>query len=313
GNDTSPPLDCARFRRYFVEMAPFHSAETEGSQPPAVLVTGASTGIGRGCVSALDHRGWRVFAGVRSEQAAAELRAEASERLTPILLDITDAGQIAAAVGAVSRAVGDRGLDGLVNNAGVAIAGPVELLPIEAWRDQLEVNVVGQVAMTQAFLPLLRKARGRVVLMSSVNGGLAAPYMAPYSASKHAIEAIADAMRTELRNFGVRVAAVEPGPIATPIWRKSVDVADRMSRDVDPAALALYDADLAALRECIGKAALGAQPVERVVRAVVHALTAARPKTRYFIGFRARMPFKILKMIPDRWRDWGIRKAVGWR
>ncbi len=200
-----------------------------------------------------------------------------------------------------------------MNNAGIVVPGPLELVPIDAWRRQLEVNVIGQVAVTQAFLPLLRKARGRVVFISSVNGGMAIPYMAPYSASKFAVEAIADALRTELRPFGVRVAAVEPGPIDTPIWEKSFALADRMSQDAAPAALGLYESDLKAMRETIGRTARGAAPVEQVVRAVIHALLAKRPKTRYFLGLQTRMSFKILKMVPDCFRDWLIRKGIGLR
>ncbi|MCE5269450.1 MAG: SDR family oxidoreductase [Planctomycetaceae bacterium] len=290
-----------------------NDSSSDVRRPPTVVVTGASSGIGKACALELDRRGWHVYAGVRSEQAARQLSSEASDRLTPLTIDVTDAGQIAAAAETVARGVGDAGLDALINNAGIALSGPVELVPIDAWRRQFEVNVIGHVAVTQAFLPLLRKAPGRVVNISSVNGGLAAPYMAPYSASKFAIEAITDALRIELRGFGIRVAAVEPGPIDTPIWDKSVGVADQMSEDVDPAALALYGDDLNAMRAVVAKSARTASPVQRVVRAVVHALTAERPKTRYFIGMQARMPFKILKMIPDRLRDWLIRKVVGMR
>jgi NAD(P)-dependent dehydrogenase (short-subunit alcohol dehydrogenase family) len=281
--------------------------------PPAFLITGASTGIGRACALELDRRGCRVFAGVRSEQAAEQLRAEASARLTPLRLDVTDAGQIAAAAETLAKSVADAGLAGLVNNAGIVLPGPIELVPLDAWRRQLEVNVIGQIAVTQAFLPLLRMARGRVVNISSVNGRVALPYMAPYSASKFALEAITDALRTELRSFGIHVAAVEPGPIDTPIWQKSLAVADRMSQDVEPAVLALYESDLKVMRKAVAKSAQGAAPVERVVRAVVHALTAKRPNTRYFIDLRTRMPFTFLKLVPDRFRDWLIRKAVGLR
>ena len=145
--------------------------------PPAVVITGASTGIGQACALELDRRGFRVFAGVRSQAAAENLRAKASARLTPILIDVTDAASVAAAAKAVGEAVGDAGLAGLVNNAGIAIAGPVELVPLDAWRRQLEVNVIGQVAVTQAFLPLLRKAPGRIVNISSNSGGQAAPFL----------------------------------------------------------------------------------------------------------------------------------------
>ncbi|MEN6457611.1 MAG: SDR family oxidoreductase [Thermoguttaceae bacterium] len=282
-------------------------------QPRAVVVTGASTGIGKACALALDRWGWRVLAGVRSEKAAEELRAAASDRLTPLMLDVTNREQTVAATETTTKIVGEAGLAGLVNNAGVVFPGPVELVPLDAWRAQFEVNVLGTVAMTQAFLPLLRKTPGRIVNISSVNGGMAIPYMGPYSASKYAIEAITDALRIELRLFGVQVAAVEPGPIDTPIWRKSFSMADRMSQDVDPAALGLYEADLDAMREVVAKSARGAKPVEHVVRAVVHALTSPRPKTRYFIGYQARMPFKLFKMAPDRLRDWLICKVAGLR
>jgi NAD(P)-dependent dehydrogenase (short-subunit alcohol dehydrogenase family) len=275
------------------------------------LITGASTGIGRACALELDRRGFWVFAGVRSQQDSAQLQASASERLCPVTIDVSNATQIAATVETVGQRVGRDGLAGLVNNAGIVVPGPLELVPPDEWRRQFEVNVIGQVAVTQAFLPLLRMARGRVVNMSSVNGGMALPYMAPYSATKIALEAITDALRTELRHFGIQVSAIEPGPINTPIWEKSLTLADQMSKDVEPTVLSLYEADLAAMRRAVVQTAQGAAPVERVVRAVIHALLAPRPKTRYFLGLRARMPFKILKMVPDRFRDWIIRKAIG--
>lgn len=279
--------------------------------PPAVLITGASTGIGRACALELDRRGFRVFAGVRSPAAGESLRTEASSRLTPLMLDVTDNAQIAAAVNAVGQALGDAGLVGLVNNAGIATAGPVELVPLDAWRRQFEVNVIGQIAVTQAFLPLLRKARGRIVNLSSVSGGLATPYLGPYCASKFAVEAITDALRLELRAWGIHVAAVEPGPIDTPIWEKSNRAADEMSEQAVPERLALYQSDLETTRATIAEAARTAAPVERVVRAVVHALTARRPKTRYCIGWQVRVAFKGLRMLPDRLRDWIILRAMG--
>jgi len=277
------------------------------------LITGASTGIGRACAIELDRRGFRVFAGVRSEEAAGKLRAEASDRLTPVRIDVTDAVEIAAAAAEVSAAAGKAGLAGLVNNAGIAVPGPWELLPIEAFREQLEVNVIGQVAVTQAFLPLLRKSRGRVVNIGSINGGLAVPYLGAYSASKFALEAFNDALRVELRRFGVRVSAVEPGAIDTPIWEKSSALADRMSADIAPEALSLYQSDLEAMRRSTARSARGAAPVERVVRAVVHALTARRPKTHYYLGWDVRVCFKGLKMLSDRLRDRIVRKATGLR
>lgn len=284
---------------------------TAAAHFPAVVITGASTGIGRACALELDHLGFFVFAGVRTEAAGRQLQAEASPRLTPITLDVTDPYTIASAVQTVAADVNGVGIAGLVNNAGIAAPGPLELLPIDALRRQLEVNVIGQVAVTQAFLPLLRKARGRVVNMSSINGGLAIPYMGAYSASKFAIEAITDALRLELRQWGIRVAAVEPGAIATPIWKKSLASADEVAAGVDPETLSLYDADLKAIRRAVDHSIQTASPVERVVRAVVHALTAKRPRTRYYLGLEVRMCFKIMKMLPDPVKDWIVCKLCG--
>ena len=182
----------------------------------------------------MDRRGFRVFAGVRSPSAAEKLRAKASSRLTAVTIDVTDIASIAAAVDRVAAAVGDTGLAGLVNNAGIVVPGPLEAVPIDALRRQLEVNVIGQVAVTQAFLPLLRKARGRVVNMSSINGGLSIPCLGPYAASKWALEAINDALRQELRRFGIRVSSVVPGAISTPIWEKSSAAAEELAATVSP-------------------------------------------------------------------------------
>ena len=277
----------------------------------AVVITGASTGIGQACALELDRRGFRVFAGVRSETAAENLQAKASSRFTPLMIDVTDAASIAAAAKAVGATMGDAGLAGLVNNAGIVVPGPLEAVPIDALRRQFEVNLIGQVAVTQAFLPLLRKARGRVVNIGSINGALSIPYMGPYSASKFALEAVTDALRVELRTWGIRVSAVEPGQIQTPIWEKSIAAADQLSKTVAPEILSLYEADLAALRQAVERFARRASPVDRVVRAVVQALTARRPKTRYFLGWHVRLPFKGMKMLNDRVRDWLVRKQLG--
>jgi NAD(P)-dependent dehydrogenase (short-subunit alcohol dehydrogenase family) len=171
--------------------------------------------------------------------------------------------------------------------------------------------VIGQMAVTQAFLPLLRMARGRLVNMSSINGGLAVPYMGAYSASKFALEAITDALRVELRTFGIRVAAIEPAAITTPIWQKSLDTADQIEKNVAPEILRLYQTDLDAMRRAVDHSIRTAWPVERVVRAVVHALTARRPKTRYFLGWHVRFPFKGMRLLNDRLRDWIVRKLIG--
>jgi NAD(P)-dependent dehydrogenase (short-subunit alcohol dehydrogenase family) len=283
------------------------------SLPPAVVITGASTGIGRACALELDRRGFRVFAGVRAAAAAEQLRAEASARLMPTTIDVTEADTIAAAVNNVADTLGEGGLTGLVNNAGIVVPGPLEIIPIDAFRRQIEVNVIGQLAVTQAFLPLLRKARGRVVNMSSISGGLSAPYLGPYSASKFAIEAISDALRLELRNFGIRVSAIEPAAIATPIWEKSLASAEQLAADIDSATMSPYDADLAAVRKFAEHSVRVASPVNKVVEAVVHALTARRPKAHYYLGWDVSFCFRAMKLLPDGTRDWLVRKLVGLR
>ncbi len=278
---------------------------------PAIVITGASTGIGEACALELDRRGFRVFAGVRSEAAGAALRAKASPWLTPIQLDVTEAASIAAAAELVGKAVRETGLTGLVNNAGIAVPGPLEAVPIDALRRQFEVNVIGVVAVTQAFLPLIRKARGRLVNISSVNGSLSMPYMGAYSASKFALEAISDALRTELCPWKIHVALVEPGPIDTPIWNKSMTLADQLVAQADPQVLSFYEKEITGLRRTVDGIVGKASPVDRVVQAVVHALTAERPKIRYFLGFPIRFLFKGFHMAPDRLRDRIARRLMG--
>ncbi len=283
------------------------------SQSRFIVITGASTGIGKACALELDRRGFRVFAGVRTDEARRNLQMQASPRLLPLRIDVTDAGSIAAARELVSQTAGPAGIAGLVNNAGIAVPGPLEAVPLDALRRQFEVNLLGQVAVTQAFLPLLRKGRGRIVNLSSVNGGLSPPYMGPYSASKFALEAITDALRVELRAWGIEVSAVEPGPIDTPIWEKASVAADELAGRVAPEMLAFYDADLAAIRRYSERARRRAAPVERVVKAVVHALTAKRPKTRYYLGWDVWFCCTTFRLLPDRLRDWIVCKAIGLR
>jgi NAD(P)-dependent dehydrogenase (short-subunit alcohol dehydrogenase family) len=289
------------------------NSKTASSIFPAVVITGASTGIGKASALELDRRGFHIFAGVRSDAAAQELRATASARLTPLMIDVTVADSIAAAARKVADAVGDVGLSGLVNNAGVAVPGPIELVPIDDFRRQLEINVIGHVAVTQAFLPLLRKARGRVVNMSSISGGVSLPYMGAYAASKFALEAVSDALRLELRTWGIRVACIEPGAIATPIWDKSLAEADLLAGRIDPAAIALYEADMTVIRGLVQHSIRTAAPVDRVVKAVVHAMTARRPKAHYYLGGQVWMSFHLLRILPDRLRDWIVQKLIGFR
>lgn len=277
---------------------------------PAVVITGASTGIGAACATELARRGFRVFAGVRKPRDGERLKNE-SAMIKPLLLDVTDAGQIAVAAQTVERAVGDAGLSGLVNNAGIVVAGPLEILPLDLLRSQLEVNVVGQIAVTQAFLPLLRKARGHIVNMGSFNGRIAAPYMAPYAASKHALEALSDALRLELRAWGIRVSVIEPGATSTPIWDKSLAAAEAWADKANNPGMGLYASDLDAMRQATRKLAQAALPVNSVVRCVVHALTARRPWVRYPVGLRVNLLLRARNWVPDRIWDWIIERSLG--
>ena len=196
----------------------------------------------------------------------------------PLELDVTNAEQIAAA----AETVGDS-LDGLVDNAGIAIAAPLELVPVEELRHQLEVNVIGQVAVTQAFLPALRRSRGRIVLMGSIGGRSALPFLGPYAASKHALEAVADSLRVELRPWGIAVSIVEPASIKSAIWTKGASRADELSAQLPQESGALYAPALERFKRVALSRGPGGDPDE-VAKAVEHALTARRPKARYLVG-----------------------------
>lgn len=281
------------------------------SSPASVLITGASSGIGQACALELDRRGFRVFAGVRREEDAEQLRQRASARLLPVMLDVTDAASIAVTADTVGAALGQQGLLGLVNNAGLVVAGPLELLPIDQLRRQFEVNVFGQIAVTQAFLPMLRLARGRIVMISSISGRVAAPFVGPYAASKHALEALSDSLRVELRRWGITVSLIEPGNVKTPIWEKSRAWAQQMAQQIPPQGEQLYGPDLRAVEAVTAQMAVRGMPVQRVVGVVVHALTARRPKTRYPVGFDTRLSIQALKFLPVRLRDWLVRREMG--
>jgi NAD(P)-dependent dehydrogenase (short-subunit alcohol dehydrogenase family) len=271
-----------------------------------VLITGASTGIGRATALRLARSGWTVLAGVRRTEDGAALVAAGGERVVPIVLDVTDAAQIAAAV----ERVGEQGrLDALVNNAGIGFGGPLELIPIEDLRSQFEVNVLGHVAVTQAMLPALRRERGRIVFVSSIGGRVAMAFTAPYAASKHAVEAIGDALRVELRSSNVRVALVEPGSVATPIWEKSRAQGDSLSV---PAELTdEYGHVPAAMGKVLEDTERRGIPPEQVAETIERALTARRMKARYLIGRDAKAMLLAKRLLPDLVFDKVARRALG--
>ena len=277
----------------------------------AVVITGASTGIGAACAVRLAEIGFRVFAGVRKTADGEVLKRQVSESLTPLALDVTDAGSIAAAVVAVAREVSGAGIAGLVNNAGIVVAGPLEFLPLDALRKQIEVNTIGHVAVTQAFLGLIRQGRGRIVNIGSSSGFLSTPFLGAYCASKFAMEAITDALRMELGPWGIGVSLVDPGNIATPIWQKSLAAADELTRHLPAVAHELYGRGISVARAAAQKEAVHSSPPEVVARAVEHAFTAKRPRTRYYVGKDASLQAVLARFLPDRVMDRLIMKHLG--
>jgi len=268
----------------------------------AIVITGASTGIGRACALALDQAGFQVFAGVRSLQAGEALSAEGSERLTHLLLDVTRPDQIRRAAERVAQRLGERPLAGLLNNAGVTVNGPLEFLPLDDLRRQMEINLIGQLAVTQAFLPLLRSSKGRIVNTGSVSGLLAMPMLGPYCMSKFAMEAFSDSLRLELRPWGIEVILLEPGMIATPIWEKGLRKGEEAEANAPEGMLDLYSPLIESTRALARRAEAEAKPASLVANAVVHAFTVRRPKARYVMGGNAWAQ-KVVAMLPTRWRD----------
>jgi NAD(P)-dependent dehydrogenase (short-subunit alcohol dehydrogenase family) len=266
-----------------------------------VLVTGAGRGIGRAIAVRLARSGWRVYAGVRTDVAAKEL-AQESELIRPVELDVTVGDHVTA----LDRVLPER-LDALVNNAGVAVPGPIETLTRTDMRRQFEVNVFGPLALTRAVLPRLRRARGRVVFISSINGRVSFPFTGMYNASKYAIEAVADCLRVELRPFGVQVALVEPGVIDTDPWHEMDEVIDDLEDGLEPEHRELYAPQFAGERQLVAKIRTNAKPAELVAIAVERQLTRRRVRPRTLVGADARIMLGMKALLPDRGLDaiWG--------
>jgi NAD(P)-dependent dehydrogenase (short-subunit alcohol dehydrogenase family) len=243
-----------------------------------------------------------VLAGVRRAEDAERLRAAGLE---PLLLDVTDADQVAAA----AEAVGDAPLHGLVNNAGIALAIPLEFIPLDELRRQLEINVIGQLAVTQALLPALRRGPGRIVNMGSIAGRSALPFMGPYAVSKFALEALTDALRLELRPWGIDVIVIEPGSIATPIWTRSAVAADEIMARLPPAAAERYGARIAVFRRLAAERGAKGAPVATVAEAVERALTDLSPRPRVLIGSDARIR-ALFEGLPVRLRDRLVERVL---
>jgi NAD(P)-dependent dehydrogenase (short-subunit alcohol dehydrogenase family) len=272
-----------------------------------VVVTGASTGIGEATARLLSARGFDVVAGVRSDEAAAR---SGQAGLTPVQFDVTDEASVAAAAAVIEERAGARGLDGLVNNAGVAVSGPVEVIPLGEWRRQLEVNLIGQIAVTKALLPALLRGGGRIVMVSSIGGRIALPLFGPYAASKFGLEAVSDSLRRELAGLGVRVVVVEPGAIATPIWGKGIETGDAIEASGDPAARARYAPLVAKIRGLAESNARNGLPPSEVAEVIGEAMTADRPRIRYVVGRETKMRARLARVLPDRALDALLARAL---
>jgi NAD(P)-dependent dehydrogenase (short-subunit alcohol dehydrogenase family) len=268
-------------------------------------VTGASSGIGEATALHLRELGFDPVAAVRKDEDAERL---ARSGLRTVKLDVTAVDSIAAA----RAELGDGPLAGLVNNAGIAVAAPLEFLPLDQLRHQLEVNLIGQLAVTQRFLPVLRAGGGRIVNVSSIGGRVALPLVGAYNASKFALEAISDSLRRELLSQGVDVIVIEPGGVKTPIWRKGNELATELTADLPPEGARLYGTLIAAIRKQTAKIATETGIEPRVVaEAIGRALTAKRPRARYLVGRDAKLRAAAAQVLPDRVMDRIVGRMLG--
>jgi NAD(P)-dependent dehydrogenase (short-subunit alcohol dehydrogenase family) len=276
----------------------------------AVVVTGASTGIGEATAMRLATSGFTVFAGVRKDADATRLTSQGLPALRALKIDVASTDSIGAALQEVQSIVGEEGLAGLVNNAGISGGGPLEVTPMAEIRAMFEVNVFGLVATTQAFLPLIRRARGRVVCTGSISGRTAVPFVAPYSMTKAAVQSLCHALRVELKPWGIQVVCIEPGSIATPIWDKGRAEAEEKVAGLSAEGQDLYGTVLPRLQELVERSAKMGIPATRVADVVYEALTAKRPRARYLVGVDARAQAALGRM-PDRVRDAAISRFLG--
>lgn len=275
---------------------------------PAVLVTGASTGIGEAAALHLASLGHLVFAGVRQDADGERLSAAGGDRLVPVRLDVTDQASIDAAVATIRETKGSTRFAGLVNNAGVARGGPLEYLDIEVWREQLEINVIGQIAVTKAFLPLVREGCGRLVFIGSIGGRVSTALMGPYGASKFALEGITESLRHELYPFGIEVVLVEPGVVRTKIWDKGSETADRLEAEASPEMLERYRPHIDKMRTSLRANNTAGVDVSVPAKVIERALFHPHPKPRYLVGPDAKAVALMAKFAPDRAKDYLVRR-----
>lgn len=267
-----------------------------------VVITGCSTGIGRATALRLDAAGWQVLAGVRKDEDAESLAAAGSDRLTPMIVDVTDSAAIDLFRERVEAAA-PGGVHGLVNNAGAAHVGPLEFIPVEDIRRQFEVNLIGQIAVTQAMIPSLRKTGGRIVNITSIGGLVATPFFGPYSASKFAFEAISDCLRTELRPWGIETIAIEPGSIATEIWESGGQIFAELQSRLPAKALELYERAIRATAAASAETGSRGIPADKAAEVIEKALTASRPRARYLVGRDAVGMRAASRVLPTKIHD----------
>jgi NAD(P)-dependent dehydrogenase (short-subunit alcohol dehydrogenase family) len=275
--------------------------------PDAVIVTGASTGIGKAMVATFAANGVRVFAAVRNLSTVDE-----HPLVTPVRLDVTSTQEALDAAELVAKELGgETKLRGILNNAGIAVGGPLEFVDLDELRRQLEVNVVGQLAVTQAFLPLLREhGKGRIVFTSSIGGRVAAPFIGPYAASKHALNGMAESLRRELKPWGIGVSVLAPATVATPIWDKAGDDIDEIVATFPPRAAELYAPGIEAMRSISADARHGGIPASKVAEAAHHAVFARRAKAEYLVGREAKMIATASNLLPYRTFDKAVLKQM---
>ncbi len=275
-----------------------------------VVITGVSSGIGYATTAELVRRGYFVFGSVRKPNDAERLQAEFKQNFVPLLFDVTDHAAIETAVSQVTTAIGDNGLLALINNAGISTPGPLMHMPLDDFRFQFEVNVFAQLDITQQFLPLLGASKGsgrppgRIINISSISGKIVYPFMGAYAGSKHAFEAVSDALRRELMLYGIDVITIEPGTVQTPIVGKFAEQVKQYEKTD-------YGAALESLQDSVEERERTAIPVERVVKIIVEALEKERPRARYAIPRRWLTSFLLPRWLPDRWFDRIIAGRLG--
>ena len=278
--------------------------------PKSMLISGASSGVGKALSLGLDKLGYRVFAGVRKDEDAETLRSQASPQLTPLILDITQPEAIAAACEHIAQTTRG-GLFCLINNAGVSYSGAMEFMPMEDFRQQMEVNLFGQLALTQACLPLLRQERGRVLFISSVDVRLATAYNGPYSCSKAALVAMADALRLELSPWGIAIVVLILGSVRTPIWEKAAQTAGEILRRAPAEAWNMYGKYQKQAGRFYQQAGLHGMDVNELVPIVHRVLQSRNPKPYLLVGKDALIFELMAKLLPVRWRDWQVLRQMG--